>query len=231
MAPTTPDLSAKYTLLMLSVISSSNISNRTKSLIEHVKSTPADNKPAIVALHAKAAVANKLISIVEIAKRELKAGGQKIYQYNALGSELIELKPATKDAANDDAVSDEEPAFEKIEQKTTVRNVSTVTIYLSLVPVKELKDAYGYIKSFFSPRSKSLTSLSTVNKSDDTPTTLPTLPLYRYHSSVARSFPWPALLFRCITNILVEHQTRNTVPAFSKDPLLRSLNVAQAKHR
>ncbi|THY53104.1 hypothetical protein D6C98_05023 [Aureobasidium pullulans] len=150
MAPTTPDLSAKYTLLTLSVISSSNISNRTKSLIEHVKSTPADNKPAIVALHAKAAVANKLISIVEIAKRDLKEGGRKIYQYNALGSELIELKPATKDAANDDAVSDEEPAFEKIEQKTTVRNVPIMTTYLSLVPVKELKDAYGYIKSSFS---------------------------------------------------------------------------------
>ena len=150
MAPTTPDLSAKYTLLTLSVISSSNISNRTKSLIEHVKSTPTDNKAAIVALYAKAAVANKLISIVEIAKRDLKEGGQKIYQYNALGSELIELKPATKDAANDDAVSDEEPAFEKIERKTTVRNVPIMTTYLSLVPVKELKDAYGYIKSSFS---------------------------------------------------------------------------------
>ncbi|CAD0096115.1 unnamed protein product [Aureobasidium mustum] len=144
MAPATPDLSAKYTLLQLSVISSSSISNRTTSLIAHIKNTPADSKPAIVALHAKAPVANKLISIVEIAKRDLKENGSKVYQYNALGSELIQSTPTTKDATNQDDMSDEEPAFEKVEQKTAVRNVSTMTTYLSLTPIKELKQAYGY---------------------------------------------------------------------------------------
>ncbi|KAH0338021.1 hypothetical protein KCU81_g7838, partial [Aureobasidium melanogenum] len=143
MAPATPDLSAKYTLLQLSVNSSSSISNRTTSLIAHVKSTPADSKPAIVALHAKAPVANKLISIVEIAKRELKENGIKVYQYNALGSELIETTPATQDATNQDAMSDEEPAFEKVDQRSTVRNVPTMTTYLSLASIKELKQAYG----------------------------------------------------------------------------------------
>ncbi|KAG9668081.1 hypothetical protein KCU99_g9999, partial [Aureobasidium melanogenum] len=143
MAPATPDLSAKYTLLQLSVISSSSISNRTTSLIAHIKSTPADSKPAIVALHAKAPVANKLISIVEIAKRELKENGLKIYQYNALASELIETTHTTKDATNQDAMSDEEPAFEKVEQRSAVRNIPTMTTYLSLDPIKELKQAYG----------------------------------------------------------------------------------------
>ncbi|CAD0091412.1 unnamed protein product [Aureobasidium vineae] len=145
MAPVSPDLSAKYTVLQLSVISSSSISNRTTSLIAHIKSTPGDSKPAIVALHAKAPVANKLISVVEIAKRDLKENGLKVYQYNSLGSELIQSTPsATKDATNQDAVSDDEPAFEKIEQRTAVRNVPTMTTYLSLVPIKELKQAYGY---------------------------------------------------------------------------------------
>ncbi|KAI4717010.1 hypothetical protein E4T48_06816 [Aureobasidium sp. EXF-10727] len=144
MAPATPDLSAKYTLLQLSIISSSSISNRTTSLIAHLKSTPADSKPAIVALHSKAPVANKLISVVEIAKRELKENALKVYQYNALGSELIQIAPATKDATNQDAMSDDEPAFEKIQQKTSVRNVPTMTTYLSLTPIKELKQAYGY---------------------------------------------------------------------------------------
>ncbi|KAH0144968.1 hypothetical protein KCU67_g12854, partial [Aureobasidium melanogenum] len=112
-------------------------------LIAHIKSTPADSKPAIVALHAKAPVANKLISIVEIAKRELKENGLKIYQYNALASELIETTPTTKDATNQDAMSDEEPAFEKVDQRTAVRNIPTMTTYLSLNPIKELKQAYG----------------------------------------------------------------------------------------
>jgi hypothetical protein len=149
MAPTTPDLSAKYTVLQLSVISSSSISNRTTSLITHIKSTPADSKPAVVALHAKAPVVNKLISIVEIAKRDLKADNQRIYQYNALGSELVQSTPVTKDGTDQDAMSDDEPAFEKTEQRTTVRNVPTMTTYLSLASVKELKQAYGY--SFLCP--------------------------------------------------------------------------------
>jgi hypothetical protein len=145
MAPTTPDLSAKYTVLQLSVISSSSISNRTTSLISHVKSTPEDNKPAVVALHAKAPVVNKLISIVEIAKRDLKDNGQKIYQYNALGSELVQFTPTAKPVTEQDAMSDDEPAFDKTEQKTTVRSVPTMTTYLSLTSVKELKQAYGYL--------------------------------------------------------------------------------------
>jgi hypothetical protein len=145
MAPTTPDLSAKYRVLQLSVISSSSISNRTMSLISHVKSTPEDNKPAVVALHAKAPVVNKLISIVEIAKRDLKDNGQKIYQYNALGSELVQSTPTAKPTTEQDAMSDDEPAFEKTEQRTTVRNVPTMTTYLSLTSVKELKQAYGYL--------------------------------------------------------------------------------------
>lgn len=148
MAPITPDLSAKYTLLQLSVISSSSISNRTTSLITHIKSTPADSKPAVVALHAKAPVANKLISIVEIAKRELKKDGQRFYQYNALGSELVQSTPAPKDAVDQDAMSDDEPAFEKTEQKSTVRSVPTMTVYLSLASVKELRQAYGYLHLF-----------------------------------------------------------------------------------
>lgn len=144
MAPAPPDLSAKYTVLQLSVVSSSSISNRTTSLISHIKSTPANSKPAVVALHAKAPVANKLISIVEIAKRELKESGQKVYQYNALSSELVQSTPAPKNAEDQDAMTDEEPAFEEIHQKSTVRNVPTMTTYLSLASIKELKQAYGY---------------------------------------------------------------------------------------
>jgi len=90
-------------------------------------------------------VANKLISVVEIAKRELKDNDQKVYQYNVLGSELIHSAPATKDAVDQDAMSDNEPAFEKTEERSTVRNVPTMTIYLSLASVKELKQAYGYL--------------------------------------------------------------------------------------
>jgi hypothetical protein len=145
MAPSTPDLSAKYEVLQLSVISSSSISNRTTSLITHINSTSADSKPAVVALHAKAPVANKLISIVEIAKRELKDNNQKVYQYNALNSELVQSTPVAKPATDQDAMSDDESAFEKTEPQTTVRNVPTMTTYLSLTSVRELKQAYRYL--------------------------------------------------------------------------------------
>ncbi|KAI5196892.1 hypothetical protein E4T39_07586 [Aureobasidium subglaciale] len=143
MATAAPDLTAKCRLLELSVISSTSISNRTTALLAHIKSTPGDSTPAVVALKAKASVANKLVSIVEIAKRELKDAGSKVYQYNALASELIESKPATKDTTDHVALSDEEAAFQDVEQKTTVRNVPVMTTYLSLEPIKELRNAHG----------------------------------------------------------------------------------------
>jgi hypothetical protein len=149
--PTTasiPDLTAKYTLLRLSVISSTAIVNRTTALIAHLKSSPPDSKPAVVALNATSHVANKLISIVEIAKRNLKDAGLTVYQYNALGSDMVESKPkppVNHTAANAEAMTDQDtPAFQDIEQKTTIRNTPTMTTYLSLLSIKLLKDAYGY---------------------------------------------------------------------------------------
>lgn len=141
MAVDSDALSAKYNVLSLSVISSTAISNRTSALIQHLKSPASDSKPTLVALHAKAQVANKLISIVEIAKRDLKESDRKIFQYNALGSELIESKPS-----ENRSLSEDEDAFEPMNQKPTVRNMPTMTTYLSLSSIKELKDAYGYVE-------------------------------------------------------------------------------------
>lgn len=153
MAASTEDekLATKYDLIRLSVISSSSITARTSTLINHLSSPKTDAaRPAVVSLHAKAAVANKLISIVEIAKRELTAKSEKLYQYSALASEIVPLKKANKPinqngaAANSEADPEsEEDAFQTMGEKEKIRAVPILTVYLSRVPVKELRDAHG----------------------------------------------------------------------------------------
>jgi hypothetical protein len=115
-------LAEKYNLVKLSVIGSTRISNRTATIAARLSTSPASEKTVIVALTAKHKAATKLISVVEIAKRDLVANGIKVYQYNALSSELIDMPRAeategiTNNRAptsNDDVHSDD--AFETMQ--------------------------------------------------------------------------------------------------------------------
>ena len=145
-------LAAKYNITELSVISSTQISSRTRNVLEKLQATPVDGKPNLVILTTKARTASKLISIVEIAKRDLVAKGLKCFQYNALSSEMIELprdhrqdSHGTKQKAGNE--SESEDAFETMgaepKSGTKQRLVPVVTTYLSLISVRELKTAYG----------------------------------------------------------------------------------------
>ena len=190
-------LQSRYIFATMSIISSAKITQKVRSLRAHLeKFSFADlkAKPGVVALHAKANVASKMISVVEIFKREVEKEGGHVYQYSQLESllqEMKEKKPKTEKkaelpvgevrtlgewqtaqedgaevslqlVANDvemedqDKMEDEE-AFESMtgkglkdqlkvstsEARKKIRATPVLTIYLSRVPVPELKELYG----------------------------------------------------------------------------------------
>ncbi|KAI4156576.1 MAG: hypothetical protein L6R39_001086 [Caloplaca ligustica] len=92
-------LHSRYDFSTMSVISSSRINHKVKTLIERVeKFTFADvsAKPGVVILGAKAEVASKMISVVEIAKGDIAKRGGKWYQYSSLRSDLHQVTTKQK---------------------------------------------------------------------------------------------------------------------------------------
>ena len=88
-------LSAKYTITTMSILSSAKMSQKISLVLERIgKSTSADLKvrPGLVVLYAKAAVVSKMISIVEIVKKEIEREGGKWWQYSKLEGRIEELK-------------------------------------------------------------------------------------------------------------------------------------------
>lgn len=161
-------LRGMYDLVTLGVAGGTQISSRTSAVLAKLLSTTTTGdettKTSIVALTATSKAASKLISIVEIAKRELLARGQKVYQYNALGSRMTEIPRRThvetvvtaENPAEEESDESEEDAFEVMggvvaaaapgqeSEEMKKRNIPTLKIYLSTVSVKELKLAFGY---------------------------------------------------------------------------------------
>ena len=147
-------LASKYELVKLSVHSSTQIANRTASVVAKLESSQANDaaKPAIVVLRAGARTASKLISITEIAKRDLVSKGIKFFQYTALSSEMIEVQRQSKRAAVDapekenDSGGDSDDAFETMgaspETGTKKRLVPLMTVYLATKSIKELSKEY-----------------------------------------------------------------------------------------
>jgi len=93
--PHLQSLKAKYEFSTMSIISSSKIETKVKTLLTRLGTfswANKDAKPVVVILSAKAGVANKMISVVEIAKRELEVQGAKWWQYSRVHSQVTELK-------------------------------------------------------------------------------------------------------------------------------------------
>ena len=152
MATETSTLLQKYDLVKLSVHSSTQISTRTAAILSNITT----EKPVIVHLTARAKVASKLISIVEIAKRDLVVQGVSCYQYNVLSSEMLDVPRDPKKKANgstttalvaeEGEISDD--AFQTMGAPTGAtkkRSAPVLTIYLSRTPIKELRAQYGYV--------------------------------------------------------------------------------------
>ena len=148
-------LEGSHEITRITCQSNSQISAKTTTVISTLSkpTEPANGRPPLIVLTAQSRWANKLITIVEIAKRDLEAKGVKVFQYNALSSEIVEVKRKPKakgvgsapDAQNGDASEDE--AFQTMgaEQEGGVkkRAVPVITTYLAVQPVKALRAEFG----------------------------------------------------------------------------------------
>ncbi|KAI0134768.1 hypothetical protein BJ170DRAFT_679649 [Xylariales sp. AK1849] len=159
----------KFETQVHSVISSSKIHKKVSSVLRHLTVLDSSSKPRVSILRAKASDAGKLVTIAEIAKREISQasdGGGRWFQYIGLGGETKETpkekrKATVEDtvlgvgdrAENDDADvnADEEDDFEymitpferAIEGRPRKQAVAIMSLFLSRVSVDELKRRYG----------------------------------------------------------------------------------------
>jgi len=166
------DLATTHDVTTMSIISSSHIQKKVTRILELLSafSFVAPTKPGIVMLYGKAPVASKMITVVEIAKREIAQNGGKWFQYNKVEQTLMireKNDASTKtmdledkgmdgmdlDEAGDIKTDDEttgsmfetmKTPFERaIEGKPNFRAFPIMTLYLSRVRVESLKKAYG----------------------------------------------------------------------------------------
>ena len=161
MAVDEKSLAEHHDIINISCQSNTQISAKATKIISALSASKEDatteatnTKPALAILVAQSRWANKLISIVEIAKRDLEAKGVKVFQYNALSSETIEVerKPRPKGlgaapAAADDGDASEDEAFQTMgageEGGLKKRAVPVMTTYLTTQPVKALRTEFG----------------------------------------------------------------------------------------
>ena len=147
-------LDAKYEVAKFNIRGGTQISTRATSIISHLTSVPEEGvKPVVIVLHASSREANKLISIVEIAKRDLASKRIKFCQYTALSSHIVEVerKPKPKGpelpSINQEDDEDSDDAFQTMgateDTGKRKRSVPTMTVFMSAQPVKALRDEFG----------------------------------------------------------------------------------------
>ncbi|KAK4993359.1 hypothetical protein LTR66_006038 [Elasticomyces elasticus] len=163
------NLSTSHELKLLRIISSSSIAQRTRMIVSHLLpdgGTSHASKQRVVVVHAKSSVAGKLISSIEIAKREFSSRGQRWFQYSSLTSETERVKakhhastkqalPEALDNEPDDIDPTEGTAFQTLDEikrhtastafdnEPKFRDVPVLTIFLSLASVRSLKETLG----------------------------------------------------------------------------------------
>jgi hypothetical protein len=173
----TPPLPAEllnaYDITTVNIVSSSSINKKATRALEVLGTYPVDKsrgeKEKVVVLQAKAKVASKMVSVVEICKREVGKEGGKWFQYNAVGEVRGKFEgkegggkgvekgvggdseAAEEAVESEDKDKDEEESFETmktpfertIEGKPKVRAVPVMTVYLSRVRIDSLRKAHG----------------------------------------------------------------------------------------
>ncbi|KAI1459237.1 hypothetical protein F4805DRAFT_90311 [Annulohypoxylon moriforme] len=144
-------MESKYDVQIHSIISSSKIQKKVTAILQHFDS-PA-TKDAVSVLRAKASDAGKLVSVAEIAKRELgkRADDRRgWFQYIALSEELKEIPRSEGNTVieetrfdNDDFEVMKTPFERAIEGQPRLRGVPVMSLFLCQVSVEELKKRYG----------------------------------------------------------------------------------------
>ena len=155
-------------VVTMQIISSSKMSAKIARSLETLvlgKINLADVKckAGLVVMYAKAATASKLVSVVEVVKREIGQKGEKWYQYNSLSETMLVIprkspkfpKSDNKKAQEkEDAIEidgEDEAYFETMKTKQErvlegtdrLRAVPVLTVYLSKMPIEKLRVKYG----------------------------------------------------------------------------------------
>jgi hypothetical protein len=159
-------LAGTYDVTTMSIVSSSSIQQKVTRVLEVLSAFPPAprEKPRLVMLHAKAKAVAKMISIAEIAKRDIAEREGKWFQYNRIGEVMTEKVGDVRKVDNagkgkqavelDEEESDEEStAFEtmktpferKIEGRAKVVAVPVMNLYLSRIRVDGLRKNYGLV--------------------------------------------------------------------------------------
>ena len=168
-------LSETHTITRLSIQSNTQISAKATNVISKLSPTTQEKdssktdtdtnaKPPLIILRAQSRWASKLISIVEIAKRNLESpdSGIKIFQYSSLSSEMVEIerKPKPKGLGAplpEGEGSDDEDAFQTMgasaptassgqdEGGMKKRAVPVLTVYLATRSVKGLRSEFAWV--------------------------------------------------------------------------------------
>lgn len=170
-------IEAKYHVQLHSVISSSKIQNKVTSVLRHLTVTPLSStkpasaaKPRISILRAKASDAGKLISIAEIAKREINSRRKDDetagfwYQYIGLGQDVKERPKSMAvveetiigekiedeheeeeegEDDNDDFEYMKTPLERAIEGRPKKQAIAIMSLFLARESIDELKRRYG----------------------------------------------------------------------------------------
>jgi len=136
-----------YNVKQLKVISSSKISQRAKAIIEHLNQNET-TLPGLIVLTAQPKAASKLISIVEIVKRQIQFDKLfNVYQYTTIIPEKVVISSLqTNDEQQnkeDDQSEIKGPAFESRLGNPKFRIIPILTIYLTTRAIPELKAQYG----------------------------------------------------------------------------------------
>ncbi|RWA07627.1 hypothetical protein EKO27_g7490 [Xylaria grammica] len=149
-------IDARYEVQLQSVISSSKIKQRVLAMLRHLTPPPTSStiepttnmvisKTRISVLRAKATEASKLISIAEIAKREIER--ERLSSDGAVS----EAEQRSIIGCPDEPGHDEDDEFEvmktpferAIEGRPLVRGVPVMSLFLSRSSIEELKRRYG----------------------------------------------------------------------------------------
>ncbi|OTA84634.1 hypothetical protein M434DRAFT_170482 [Hypoxylon sp. CO27-5] len=146
---------SKYEIQVHSIISSSKIQKKVVSVLQHLTSSTT-KKTTISILRAKAPDTGKLVSIAEIAKRELEKrveDGCVWFQYIALGEELKEIprgegntiiEETKLDGSDEDDFEVMKTPFQRaIEGQPRLRAVPIMSLFLCRASIEELKKRYG----------------------------------------------------------------------------------------
>lgn len=163
------DFATTHDVTNMNITSGSHIQQKVIRALELLSVYPIlpNEKPKVLMLHAKAHFASKMISIAEIAKREIAKKGGKWFQYNKVESLMVEQRERVrkgkeeKDAGEEKDVEEAEDGEAESEEETTafetmktpferanegnpkMRAVPVMTLYLSRVRIESLRKAYG----------------------------------------------------------------------------------------